>query len=81
LVLFISAPIVGNPFPLEPIGAGARWEQPLYGSGPMAANGTASFELASVEGERLTTRFLIQQTSREQPVPRSTRRGRTARSG
>lgn len=60
---------VGNPFPQEPIGVGARWEQPLYGSGPMAASGTASFELAAVQGERLTTRFLIQQTSREQPVP------------
>jgi hypothetical protein len=60
---------VGNPFPQEPIGVGARWEQPLYGSGPMAASGTASFELASLEAERVTTRFLIQQTSREQPVP------------
>jgi hypothetical protein len=60
---------VGNPFPLEPIGVSARWEQPLYGSGPMAASGTASFELASAAGERLTTRFLIQQTSREQLVP------------
>jgi hypothetical protein len=60
---------VGNPFPQEPIGVGARWEQPLYGSGPMAASGTASFELAAVEGTRLTTRFLIQQTSRDQPVP------------
>ncbi|MCP3143263.1 hypothetical protein [Pyxidicoccus xibeiensis] len=60
---------VGNPFPAEPIGLGARWEQPLYGSGPMAASGTASFELVSIQAERLTTRFLIQQTSREQPVP------------
>ncbi|QSQ23332.1 hypothetical protein JY651_51085 [Pyxidicoccus parkwayensis] len=60
---------VGNPFPQEAIGVGARWEQPLYGSGPMAASGTANFELAAVQGDRLTTRFLIQQTSRDQPVP------------
>ncbi|QRK08228.1 hypothetical protein JQX13_51295 [Archangium violaceum] len=60
---------VGNALPTEPLGVGARWEQPLYGSGPVAASGTASFELASIHGDRVTTRFLIQQTSRDQPVP------------
>ncbi|WNG39398.1 hypothetical protein F0U61_41345 [Archangium violaceum] len=60
---------VGNPFPQEAIGLGARWEQPLYGSGPVAAHGTASFELTSMDGVRVGTRFLIQQTSKSQPVP------------
>lgn len=56
---------VGNPFPAEPVGAGARWEEPLFG----AASGTAQFELASLEASRATTRFIIQQTTKDQPVP------------
>ncbi|NTX65471.1 hypothetical protein HUA74_32920 [Myxococcus sp. CA051A] len=60
---------VGNPFPQEAIGLGARWDQPLYGSGPVGTQGTGSFELFSLEGSRAGTRFLIQQTSKNQPVP------------
>ncbi|MCE9672044.1 hypothetical protein LY474_29990 [Myxococcus stipitatus] len=60
---------VGNPFPQEAIGLGARWESPLYGVGPVPAQGTASFELFSMDELQVGTRFLIQQTSRNQPVP------------
>ncbi|MDC0711905.1 hypothetical protein POL68_25785 [Stigmatella sp. ncwal1] len=60
---------VGSPFPQEPIGPGARWENPVYGATPGGASGSAVFELVSLDGERATTHCTIQQTSRDQPIP------------
>ncbi len=54
------------PFPVEPIGPGAQWEEFV---GAQDVKGRAAFELVSFDGSRVATRFLAQQTSRDRPLP------------
>jgi len=67
--LAASLRFVGSPFPREPVGPGARWEEPIYGQGPVPSTGSANFELVSFDGQQVLTRVLVQQTSRPQAVP------------
>lgn len=59
---------VSNPFPLEPVGVGARWEvrRPLIVSG-LAIEQVSELTLVAVDG----TRFTIDSTARQQVEPGS----------
>jgi hypothetical protein len=60
---------ISSPLPEEAVGAGAKWEvrQPIKSQG-MTLNQTATYELVSLEGERLTTKATIAQSAANQKI-------------
>ena len=61
---------IAVPLPEEAVGAGAKWEvrMPLKSQG-MTINQTATYELASLEGERVATKAGIAQSASNQKIP------------
>lgn len=60
---------VVSPFPEEPVGVGARWEvrSPIKSQG-MTLDQTATYEIVSIEGDRLTTKCTIAQRAANQKI-------------
>jgi hypothetical protein len=60
---------VASPLPEEAVGAGAKWEikMPIKSQG-MTLNQTATYELASLEGERGTSKTSVTQTAANQKI-------------
>lgn len=60
---------LGEPFPEEAIGPGAKWEvmMPLKSQG-MTIQQTAHYELVSLEGDTVTTRSTLAQTATNQRI-------------
>jgi Family of unknown function (DUF6263) len=60
---------LSSPMPAEPIGAGAKWEvkTPIKSQG-MTIQQTATYELVSIEGDRLTLKNTIAQSAAKQKV-------------
>ncbi len=61
------------PLPEEAVGAGARWEvkMPVKSQG-MTINQTATYELASIEGERVTAKCTLAQNASNQKIQNPT---------
>jgi hypothetical protein len=57
------------PLPEEPVGAGAKWEvkMPLKSQGMMIEQ-TATYQLVSIDGERLTTKSTMTQSATNQKI-------------
>lgn len=60
---------VASPLPEEPVGAGAKWEvkMPVKSQG-MAFTQTATFELASLDGDRAAAKTTVTQTASNQKI-------------
>jgi hypothetical protein len=60
---------VASPLPEEPVGAGAKWEvkMPVKSQG-MSFTQTATFELASLDGDRAAARTTVTQTAANQKI-------------
>ncbi len=57
------------PFPAEAVGVGAKWQVKMpFQSQGMKIDQTAIYELASIEGERLTAKSTVSQTAANQKV-------------
>jgi hypothetical protein len=57
------------PFPVEAVGAGARWEvkQPIKSQG-MTINQTTTYQITSIEGERVAATSNLSQTAANQKI-------------
>ena len=60
---------VASPLPEEPVGAGAKWEvtMPIKSQG-MTFNQKATYELASVDGDRAAVKTTVTQTASNQKI-------------
>ncbi|HTL55919.1 MAG TPA: DUF6263 family protein [Candidatus Limnocylindrales bacterium] len=67
---------LGTPLPEEAVGSGAKWEAkiPLKSQG-MIIDQVTTYDLASMEGEALTTRVTISQTAAQQKIESPTMPG------